>query len=136
MPMNEPDSRQGCQSRTWILVAEPGRARLLCQGAGDGALEECEVFERIEPPGGMTFPAGDAFARVLVDHLVDAYEDGRLTRLLLISRNLDFLDRLYEALPPGLQAGVDLLVQADLIDMGAEVVQACLPGVPQTHSAG
>lgn len=135
MQMNEP-SRQGYQSRTWILVAEPGRARLLCQGVDDGALEEREVFERIEPPGGMTFPAGNAFARVLVDHLVEAYELGRLTRLLLISRDLDFLDGLYEALPPGLQASVDLLVQADLIDMDAEVVQACLPGVPQAHSAG
>lgn len=134
--MNEPSPRQGYQSRTWILVAEPGRARLLSQGVDDGGLEEQEVFERIEPPGGMTFPAGDAFAQVLVDHLVDAYEGERFTRLLLISRDLDFLDSLYGMLPPDLQAGVDLLVEADLIDMGAEVVQACLPGVPQAHSAG
>lgn len=98
--MNEPSPRQGYQSRTWILVAEPGRARLLSQGVDDGGLEEQEVFERIEPPGGMTFPAGDAFAQVLVDHLVDAYEGERFTRLLLISRDLDFLDSLYGMLPP------------------------------------
>lgn len=132
--MKEPG--QGSQSKTWVLVAEPGRARLLCQGTEDGGLEEREIFERVQPPAGMAFPADDAFAMVLVGYLVEAYEDGRLRRLLLISRDLEFLDLLYEALPPGLQAGVDLLVQADLIDLDAGVVQACLPGIPQAHSAG
>lgn len=127
---------EGWRTRTWVLVAEPGRGRLLSQQSEEGALEEQDVFESVEPPGGASLDAGDGFVRILVDHLVEARDRGEFTRLLLISRNLDFLDTLFDALPVDLQAGVDLLVEADVIDMDTDVVRACLPEMPRAMQPG
>jgi hypothetical protein len=109
---------------------------LLSQQSEEGALEEQDVFESVEPPGGASLDAGDGFVRILVDHLVEARDRGEFTRLLLISRNLDFLDTLFDALPVDLQAGVDLLVEADVIDMDTDVVRACLPEMPRAMQPG
>jgi hypothetical protein len=128
--------REGWRSRTWVLVAEPGRARLLSQRSDEGSLEEIDVFERLTPVGGIAFDADDSFVSILIDHLVQSYDRGEFNRLLLISRDLDFLDILYEALPVDIQAGVDLLVEADVIDMEADVVRAILPASPPAAQPG
>jgi hypothetical protein len=128
--------REGWRSRTWVLIAEPGRARLLSPQTDEGSLEEIDVFERITPASGIAFDADDSFVSILIDHLVQSYDRGEFTRLLLISRDLDFLDTLLAALPADLQAGVDLLVEADVIDMEADVVRAILPASPSAAQPG
>ncbi len=131
MKISEVDMREGWRTRTWVLIAEPGRARLMSPQADEGALEEIDVFEQIGAPGGDSFDSDDAFVAVLIEHLVESYDRGEFTRLLIISRDLDFLDALFAALPVDLQAGVDLLLEADVMDMGADVVRACLPESPR-----
>lgn len=133
--MNQPMISRDPMPETWVLIGEPERARLLRHGPG-GGLEERERIERHEPPAAGEAAAGAAFTRRLAEYLVAARDSGPGRRLLLISSDRAFLAALYAALPPRLQSEVDLLVEADVIDLQPEGVRACLPGTPPIHSTG
>ena len=142
--------RSELASKTWILVADSERLRILELSHPDGMPQELDVIERVEAAaqadaaGGARGGSGEQdalptervfldanpalaeFAEIISGRLERARRTGRFDRLIMIASKA-MLSLLSDSLTTDVRKSLMLEIEADLMDADAEVIRATLP---------
>ena len=135
--------------KTWILVADSERLRILELSHPDGMPQEIDVIERVEAAaqadadgGARGFGEQDAlstervfldanpalveFMEIISGRLEGARQTGRFDRLIMIASK-GMLSLLSDSLTTDVRNALALEIEADLMDADAGVIRATLP---------